>query len=67
MVTLGLVGPMLRQWLGVIRVQGVVLLHAGSGQVVQSLVPLLRVVSGVWKQACEVWQNCLGRSLSYAC
>ena len=56
-----LVGLMLHQWLGVVLPQ------AGPGQVVPSLGLLLRVVSGVWKQACEVGQGCLGCSLSWAC
>ena len=36
-------------------------------QVMPPLRSLLRVVFGVWKQACEVGQDCLGCSLSCAC
>ena len=62
-----LVGLMLRQWLGVVRALGVVLPYAGLRQVVPSLGSLLRVVSEVWKQACDIGQDCLGCSLSCTC
>ena len=52
-----LVGLVLRQWLGVVWALGVVLPQVGPRQVVPSLGSLLRVVSGVWKQACEVGQD----------
>ena len=62
-----LVGLMLHQWLGVVQALGVVLPQGGPRQVVPSLGTLLRVVSGVWQQACEVGQGCLGCSLSCTC